>query len=80
MALVIDKIVGPLNHTHRDLISTTGGPIEGVLEFPVAGFIMNCGSKRFYVTIDCDGAITANQIQQAGSPIGLLLTLTQVDA
>lgn len=76
MALVIDKIAGPLIHTHKDLVSTTGGTMVGVLEFPTSGFIMNCGTKKYYITIDCQGAIVATQIQQIGSPIGLLLSLT----
>lgn len=76
MALVIDKIAGPLIHNHRDKLSLSGGTMTGTLEFPTSGFIMNSGTKRFYITIDGSGALIATEIGSIGTPIGLLLSLT----
>lgn len=71
MPVVEDKLLGTeLLHTHKGLLGSN-------IEFPVGGFIMNCGTKRYYVTIDCTGALVTTEITTTpGSPMGLLLTLT----
>lgn len=77
--VVVDKILGkPLLHDHADKLDLSGGVLTGTLEFPSSGFIMNCGSTRYYVTIDCSGALVTTPIAStAGTPMGLLLALTR---
>lgn len=71
MPVVEDKLLG------KELLHTHGGLLGSNVEFPVAGFIMNCGTARFYVTIDCTGALITTQITTGpGTSMGLLLALT----
>ena len=61
---------------------TTGGILTGDLEFPVTGYIMNCGSKRYRITMDCTGTFVITEIitptgDNTGIPIGFFpLTIT----
>lgn len=81
MAIQHDKLLGKeVLHNHTEKLDKSGGILTGDLEFPTTGFIMNCGSKRFYITIGCDGALTSTEIVSGGAgggtPMGLLLALT----
>lgn len=52
------------------------------LSFPPSGFIMDCGTNKFHVTIDCSGNIVTTLITppkvniSEGTGMGLLLALT----
>lgn len=62
-----------------DRVAVTGDVMEGDLEFPLNGFIMNSATKRWRVTISDVGALSASEIVSTGtgSPVGLLLTITK---
>jgi len=53
-------------------VNTSGDTMTGDLEYPVTGFIMNCGSKRYRVTVDCLGALVTEEIVVVtlGTPLG----------
>lgn len=58
-------------------LGLSGGILTGDLEFPVTGYIMNDGTNRWRVTINSSGAIVTTLIvDDAGTPMGLLLSLT----
>lgn len=65
-------------HDHAEKLSLSGGTMTGDLIFPVTGFVM-IDADGFYwrITINTDGALVATRLGEPGTPIGLLLALTQ---
>lgn len=59
-------------------VNVDGDTMTGDLRFPETGFLMNDGTNLWRVTVNTSGALvtTLAGTENAGSPMGLLLTLT----
>ena len=86
----IDKIVGPLNHKHKEkdivglvgkYVEKAGGTMTGDLVFPVTGFIItDSNTTQWRVTVETTGNLTTTEIivTDPGFPYGSLLLSTLI--